>query len=224
MKTVSGALEQKPMDSIVLLNDEHIIKQAACIRFYIGGEIFDSGELTLTNFRLLWISVSDLREMSLKDITKIDSTAGFFNVSSPKIILELVKIQQKPLISLKDWECKICNTINDGKNDKCSECGVKTSRDNFKNDGISCSQCTFINHDGNVCEMCGNPLYEGTVQIKLSFRQGGMSEFLADLLKYWNEKEWENIKLGPAKGVGGVSTVLDRLNESKIKVKLFSKL
>jgi hypothetical protein len=153
--------------------------------------------------------------MFLKDIVKIESSPGFFNMSSAKIILDLVKIEKKTL-NLQDWECKICTMINKGKNDKCSECGVKSIQTSFKDDGKACQVCTFINMGRDVCEMCGNPLQ--IIQIKLSFRQGGMSEFLSDLQKYWNQKEWENVRL---LGVGGVSTVLDRLNEAKIKVFVF---
>jgi hypothetical protein len=204
------------MENIVLLTSERIIKHVSDIRFYIGEDIFDNGSLALTNFRLLWFSTTDLREMFLKDIVKIESMAGFFNMSSPKIVLDLVKIDKKIISSLQDWECKICSTINKGKNDKCSECGVKGIQSSFKDDGKACKICTFINMGRDVCEMCENPLE--IIQIKLSFRQGGMQEFLSDLQKYWNQKEWENVRI---LGVGGVSTVLDRLNEAKIKVFVF---
>jgi len=200
------------MNNIILLNAEKIIKQSTDIRLYIGGDMFDNGVLVLTNFRLLWTLGSHQREISLADINKIESSAGFFNMSSPKIILDLVKIQDH-LINRVDWECKICSTINMSQNDKCSECGVKCVQENYKNEK-ACQKCTFINVAGNVCQMCQNPLYEEIIQIKLSFRQGGMLEFLAELQKYYNKKEWEDVKLS---SIGGVSTVLDRLNEAKIK-------
>ena len=207
------------MENVVLLRNEAVSRQKAEIRFYLG-EIVDSGLLTLTNFRLLWISAKESREISLRDIVKIESFAGFFNISSPKIILDVIKIQQKTVETLKDWECGVCNKINQGNNDKCLECGVWNRREEFKNDGKVCEKCTFINQSKDVCEICGNSLLVNvdTIQVKLSFRQGGMMDFLVDLQKYWNKKDWENLNSPSKGGVGGVSTVLDRINEAKIKV------
>lgn len=205
------------MENIVLLTSESIIKQASEIRLYIGGEIFDAGSLILTNFRLLWISSDDQWEILLKDIIKVESTPGFFNISSPKIILDLFKIQQKKLEIVKDWECNICNTINQGNHDKCSECGVKSIIQKLANDGKVCDKCTFFNVTGDLCEMCEEPLYKDTIQVKISFRNGGMTEFLVYIQKQLNKRDWENIG-HITKGIGGVSTVLDRINYAKNKV------
>ncbi|KAH9276707.1 hypothetical protein BASA83_000840 [Batrachochytrium salamandrivorans] len=113
----------------------------------------DAGMLYVTSNRILWVNEagSHAIQLHLSAVKQVNSTNGILR-SSPKIVLTLgmplkphapnsardispvlqndlgqIRSYQQPpnfeYIAI-DWECEICDTLNDGKSVKCTLCGV----------------------------------------------------------------------------------------------------
>lgn len=117
------------------------------------------------------------------------------------------------------WTCIVCANVNDATLEKCPICGVKSQNAPSLSMASTpspqklqkarepnqkqkpCPACTYLNHcDLQSCEMCDAKLPEWidpedrrdqNYIIKLSFRNGGMSEFLKFLQKALGDRAWE---------------------------------
>ncbi|KAI8849463.1 hypothetical protein BC829DRAFT_442887 [Chytridium lagenaria] len=167
----------------VLVIGESILLVQKDVGLYDGNtrlQDFDSGQAYVTSHRILWIddtSQALARSLSLKDVQSVNNTGGFSIRKTLKLITSRTSAPNSTFI------------IN-----------------------IVCPICTFVNHPDMVtCEMCESPLQPPKSSIssttsstsslkmesvpekivKLSFRSGGLNEFLKVLKSALTEKAWE---------------------------------
>ncbi|KAI8824178.1 EAP30/Vps36 family-domain-containing protein [Fimicolochytrium jonesii] len=236
----------------------------------------DSGVAFVTTHRLLW--VDDARDtglqLPLSIVQDVDSAAGIWKASSPKITLTLAgrpgsgsarltaTAEARATLdggrdgsSFRPWTCEICAQENTREPVKCELCGVQrtvppnesidasASADGRSDSPVRsqkrCPACTFLNHAAlPYCEMCQAPLpadrndsvpnpepaSPSIASIKLSFRNGGMSEFLKALKASLVEKAWErdvpeekplrSAPLQPSPGLGGITSIIRSVEQS----------
>lgn len=206
--------------------------------FITRQDVVDIGAAYLTTHKILWVDkdakLSALIE--LKDIEKLDSQPGFFTASSPKILIftlsnvdiqPLSHLSRKITLQQESWTCPVCQHENINTF-KCFECGVARNADTFHK--RSCPVCTFDNAITQThCDMCGTLLMaakkvQESACLKLSFRAGGMNEFLKTLQKLIAEKRWQEQQVpSPAKSStsaiksAGVSGILHQMNQTQLQ-------
>ncbi|ORY23975.1 Vps36-domain-containing protein [Neocallimastix californiae] len=121
----------------VLRNNEKIVSRQNNVTILTNKQKFQRGIIYLTNLRLLWLKSNPTKNVTLafnlEDVISKETSTNILSASTIKIDFRksLKKDNNninnnlgKSDVLLVDWECPICNQLNNGNDAVCVLCGV----------------------------------------------------------------------------------------------------
>ncbi|ORX42448.1 hypothetical protein BCR36DRAFT_587157 [Piromyces finnis] len=131
----------------VLQNNEKIVKRQNNVTILTNKQKYQRGILYLTNLRLLWLKLGSIENktvaINLEDIISKETNSNILSASTIKLEINKSKKKDessndnnKENVSLEEWECQICNQMNNGADTVCVLCGVPKIEDKGSVDEI----------------------------------------------------------------------------------------
>lgn len=190
------------------------IELFACSRvaLYLGeekGPRLEDLEAVVTSHRLLVKKGQAGHQVMLEDVTGAEAKSGFLNVSA-KILLTVVVAPEAPAAA--GWECRACESPNDGAAARCAVCGTAAHRPGpaaAAGATWACPACEEPNGAAcERCQVCGtvNPALRtaaaarppalggargAAAASKLSFRGSGHAKFYEHLQAALAKAAWK---------------------------------